>query len=215
MRQGYIPEEQPKEQTSRSTPKQISRKRFSIVYWASAVFITGLCVPILGKNAATYIFLAAITAWIFIRACVEEDKPQAPLQTKTIPHVSQEFTNAAGHRQNSTYEFVPCKVAGVTFKNGRRSRQTILRQIKWRDEPYDKDYIDITLQLSEFDGEPAVEVWANEEQIGYVPKNQAPFFANNWERCDSVFDFEVHGGGTLEDGEKISYGASFIARFRV
>ena len=126
-------------------------------------------------------------------------KPPAPAQEK--PHVP-------------IYDFVKCTVVGVTFKNGRRHRQTILRQIRWKDEPYENEP-DITLRLTEYEGQPAVEVWADEEQIGYIPKSQAQYFADNWNRYDSLFDFEVYGGGKTDDGERISYGAAFTTRFRI
>lgn len=125
-----------------------------------------------------------------------------------------------GHRVISHYTVIPITVAGVTFKNGRRSRQTILRQIFWKDEPYQRydpdDCIDLVTTV--FDNEPAVEIWfrnkKSREMIGYIPKEEAPFFCDNMNRYDGHFDFSVYGGGKNDDGSPRSFGASFTVRFR-
>lgn len=125
-----------------------------------------------------------------------------------------------GHEVNEKYTFVPIRVAGVTHKNGRRSRQTILRQIYWKDEPYEKleDENCIDLVATEYDGEPAVEVWVHSkkarEMIGYVPKKEAAFVAGRIEDLDTVFDFTVSGGGKTPDGEAVPYGAGLTIRLR-
>lgn len=109
-------------------------------------------------------------------------------------------------------------VAGVTFKNGRRSRQTILRQIYWKDEPYQRVNKNkcIDLVATTYNDEPAVEVWVhhkqNREQIGYIPKEMAPFFHQNLYRLNSCEDFEVYGGGIDSDGERHSFGCRFTAK---
>lgn len=115
--------------------------------------------------------------------------------------------------------FVRIKVAGVTHKNGRRGRQTILRQIRWKDGDYKRlDPEDcIRLKLTEYEGEPAVEVWVHstqaEEMIGYVPREELSFVAPNMAAFDGAYDLEVYGGGQAEDGTRLSYGATFTARF--
>lgn len=115
--------------------------------------------------------------------------------------------------------FVRIKVAGVTNKNGRRGRQTILRQIRWKDGDYKRLEPEdcIRLKLTEYEGEPAVEVWVHstqaEEMIGYVPKEELPFVALNMDAFDGAFGLEVYGGGQGEDGTRLSYGATFTARF--
>lgn len=122
-----------------------------------------------------------------------------------------------GHEVTSLYTFVPIKVAGVTFKNGRRWRQTILKQIRWKEEPY-QNLDGIQLVASEYNGEPSVEVWAynkkSREMIGYIPKKEAEYCHSHIDSFVDTFNFEVYGGGSLPDGTKISYGASFVARFQ-
>lgn len=90
------------------------------------------------------------------------------------------------------------KVAGVTFKNGRKTRQAILRAMKWQDPPYDK--VEITLKKTTFDGKPAIEVWANQEQIGFVPKDVVPDMMAAWQN-----EYMVTGWGIV-GGDDVSYG---------
>lgn len=108
-----------------------------------------------------------------------------------------------------------CKVAGVTFKNGRRHRQTILRQIKFHDGPYEYGP-DIRLVRTEFNGEPAIEVWANEEQVGYISKEDLPEVLKRWSagnvsdsKGPSTGSPNVYGGNLKEDGSRTNYGMEF------
>lgn len=126
-----------------------------------------------------------------------------------------------GHEIGSLYTFVPINVAGVTFSNGRRSRQTILRKVHWHDDPYTKTdaVINLSFRKVDFEGEPAIEIYieddnGNYEQIGYVPKAKVSYFCEHWDLYDSSFAFKVYGGGTRSDGTDISYGCSFTLRFR-
>lgn len=124
-----------------------------------------------------------------------------------------------GHEINSYFTFVPIRVSGVTYKNGRRSRQTILRNIYFNDEPYariDKNKC-VDFVPTDYEGEKAVEVWVyngkTREQIGYIPRDEASFFYDNLSRFHSCFDFVVSGGGKDSAGEPIPWGAGFTARF--
>lgn len=105
------------------------------------------------------------------------------------------------------------RVAGVTFKNGRRSRQTILRQIHFHDAPYENDP-EIRLNLTSFEGEPAVEVFANDEQIGNISKADLPLILPLLDKIKHI-EPEVTGGGTNKDGEQITYGMKLLITFTV
>lgn len=109
--------------------------------------------------------------------------------------------------ENARYQSFTFKVVGVTFKNGRRSRQTILRQIRFQDPPYDSKP-QIHLEQYEYEGEPAFSVWANDEQVGNIGKGDIPRLLRMWEQYDSVSDFSVYGGG-----EGRSYGMEITVRF--
>lgn len=122
------------------------------------------------------------------------DKPKSTLQAATVssPLVSEK----------QTFTF---KVAGVTFNNGRKTRQAILRKIKWGDEPFNGK-VRYTLKEYEFEGSPAVGVYANGEQIGNVPKDGLTFVLSCID-CISNVSAKIYGGGQSEIGENINYGA--------
>lgn len=107
------------------------------------------------------------------------------------------------------FEFLSVKVAGVTFKNGRRSRQTILRKIHFKDEPFDKETMELTLQREEWEGKPAFGVYVNGDQIGNIPAEYVSYVNDNFSRLDGIVNIEVYGGG-----EGRNYGAEITLRFR-
>lgn len=106
------------------------------------------------------------------------------------------------------YEFLKMKVAGVTFKDGRQSRQTMIRRLYWKDAPFDENEAEVTLQREEFEGKPAFAVLLNDRKIGYIPAEHAQFVADNFERCDGVTHIEA------SCGKDDVYGAEIIIRFR-
>ena len=110
--------------------------------------------------------------------------------------------------EDSPYEFIRTKIAGVTFKDGRKSRQTILRRLYWKDEPFDKNAAEVTLERGEYEGKPAFAVMLNGEKAGYVPAEHAQFVEDNFDRCDGVTHIEAYCG------KDDIYGAEIIIRFR-
>ncbi len=106
------------------------------------------------------------------------------------------------------YEFIRTKIAGVTFKDGHKSRQTILRRLYWKDEPFDKNAAEVVLERGEYEGKPAFAVMLNGTKAGYVPAEHAQFVDDNFDRCDGVTHIEAYCG--KED----IYGAEIIIRFR-
>ena len=107
------------------------------------------------------------------------------------------------------FEFLSVKVAGVTFKNGRNSRQTIFRKIHFKDEPVDKGTMELTLQREEWEGKPAFGVYVNGDQIGNIPAEYVSYVNDNFSRLDGIVNIEVYGGG-----EGRNYGAEITLRFR-
>lgn len=96
--------------------------------------------------------------------------------------------NVAGYKE------IEFKVAGVTFKNGRKTRQALLRAMKWKDEPFDKK-VDITFERYDYEGELAISVLANGEQIGNVPKEMVAEFDEKWTGQYLIESWEVLGSG--------------------
>ena len=113
------------------------------------------------------------------------------------------------------YDFLKFRLAGVSFKNSDgKSRQTLLRKMKFRDPPFDGDSWDINLRQYEFEDEDAVGVYVNGYMIGNVPRENISYVVLNWDRFDAVTSFEVIGGGKTANGEDLKYGAEVYIRFR-
>ena len=106
------------------------------------------------------------------------------------------------------------RVVGVTFKNpGGRSRQTILREIK-REEPSTYDF---SLRKYDYEGEPAVGVFYNDEQVGNIAKGADLRRAlEQIDRFDKFEAYEVTGGFKYDDdsGDRASYGLEIAVYFK-
>lgn len=92
------------------------------------------------------------------------------------------------------YKEIEFKVAGVTFKNGRKTRQALIRAIKFKDPPYDKEVV-ITLERYDFEGRLAIGVYANGEQLGNVPADMTSEVDTAWKGQYTVTYYEVLGSG--------------------
>lgn len=101
------------------------------------------------------------------------------------------------------------KVAGVTFKNGRKSRQAILRKIKFKDSPFDK-VLNVSFQGYDFEGEQAIGVYVNDEQIGNVPKTLLDEFIKYKDNPYVIQKLDVYGGN---DGK--NFGCSITITFKI
>lgn len=111
---------------------------------------------------------------------------------------------------SSPYTYLTFKVAGVTFKNGRKTRQAILRALRWGDEEIET----VDLEPYEWEGKPAVHVKVNDQVIGDIPANTVETFYE-YERLykrDNIH-CEVYGGNKLDDGSRGSYGSEVTVRY--
>ncbi len=114
------------------------------------------------------------------------------------------------------------KVKGVTFSNGNKSRQSILKKLFWdgywknqgsyefegqESEEESEGEVVCTLRRYEFEGSPAIGVYANDDQIGNVPKEDVPFVLDILDSISSVI-VQIYGGGTNDNGEKLNFGAN-------
>lgn len=135
-------------------------------------------------------------------------QPQAAQERNATARTpsAAEWVKSRASEVESKYEFLKFKVAGVTFKNGRKSRQTILRRMKFQDPPYNKG-VDLSLKREEYEGKPAFGVYANDEQIGFVPADLVEYVDANFSRIDQFTHIDVYGGG-----EGKNYGAEVILR---
>ena len=110
----------------------------------------------------------------------------------------------------SPYIFLRFKVAGVTFKNGRKTRQAILRAFNWGDEILET----VTFEEYEYESKPAVYVKLNDQIVGNIPADTTEIFLEH-ERLyqrDNVH-CDVYGGAKLDDGTRTNYGCEIIIRY--
>lgn len=156
------------------------------------------------------VVIAAVLGVIGFRkkAAPPKQEAAAPVSSAPAPAASAGEGKPAVYTQ-SGFDFLRTKVAGVTFKNGRRSRQTILRAMHFHDAPFDKGDMELTVERGEFEGKPAFGVFVNGEQIGNIPAEHAPFVEENFSRLDGITHIDVYGGG-----EGRNYGAEITLRFR-
>lgn len=108
------------------------------------------------------------------------------------------------------YIFFSFKVAGVTFKNGRKTRQAILRAFKWGDETVET--VDFEKYL--YEGRDAVYVKINDQIVGNIPSEHTQTFLDyekNYKR-DNVH-CEIYGGSKLDDGTRTNYGCEITIRY--
>lgn len=113
-------------------------------------------------------------------------------------------------KPEAPYIFLKFTVAGVTFKNGRKTRQAILRALKWGDEEIET----VDLEPYEWEGKPAVYVKVNGQVIGNIPADTVETFIEYERkykrgniRCD------VYGGSILDDGSRTNYGSEITIRY--
>lgn len=92
------------------------------------------------------------------------------------------------------YKEIDFRVAGVTFKNGSKTRQAIIRAIKYKDEPFDSKCC-ITFERYFYENELAISVLANGQQIGNVPRNLIEEFDQKWTSDYIIEEYEVLGTG--------------------
>jgi len=86
------------------------------------------------------------------------------------------------------------RVVGVTFDNDdgpARNRQEILREIA-AEEPHPRAF---SLEVYDFEGEPAVGVFYHGEQVGNIAKKDLPVVLPLMDRYAGLSDFAITGGG--------------------
>ncbi len=113
-------------------------------------------------------------------------------------------------KSESPYIFLRFKVAGVTFKNGRKTRQAILRAFKWGDEIPES----VTFEQYEYEGRPAVYVKINEQIVGNIPADTTETFLEHEKlyQRDNIH-CDIYGGIKLDDGSRTNYGCEIIIRY--
>lgn len=135
---------------------------------------------------------------------VNNVSPGAPYQNQATV---QPALQQAPMQMVSPNRYCRIKVAGVTFKNGQRSRQSILRKINFRDPPFDNG-VKIELQPYEWEGARAFGIYANGEQIGSIPAEDVDYVEKNSFKFDHI-SIEIYGG---QPGQ--NYGAELLIKLK-
>lgn len=180
-------------------------KKSVIALWIAAALFLACSFTFLPDGIGEFVCGVAIAA---VFAFLGYRKQRKPATTKEEADVPVPAASSPAPADDSPYEFIRTKIAGVTFKDGRKSRQTILRRLYWKDEPFDKNAAEVTLERGEYEGKPAFSVMLNGEKAGYVPAEHAQFVEDNFDRCDGVTHIEAYCG------KDDIYGAEIIIRFR-
>ena len=220
MQSGYKPDNG-KQKTG---GKKLGVFKIFLIVWVVLVMVAAFAIS---SDVGLYILLAG-AAVCLIRWAIKKDKQiaekrkvkQKAAESKAVqteraaPQAAQTRVKVeyVGPKPVDTIQRMNVRVAGVTYSNGRRQRQTILREIYWHDKAYAGKVV-LTLKVGEYEGKQTVEVWANEEMIGYVPAAQKDYFLEHWHQLAGLSSLDVSGGGETKDGEPIPFGASFVAAF--
>lgn len=176
-----------------------------ILFVVGAIFIIGI--PSYGSfgGAVVGIALAALCFYFGYRSL------KKPAHKNKTVNTAPASTSVPEPKEESPYEIIGIKLAGVTFKNGNKSRQTILRSLRFRDDDF-ADGVDLELKPYEWEGQPAYGVYANGQQIGNVPANMVSYISDNYDRIICFSGIEVYGGGRDEEGRALNYGCEVFLK---
>ena len=190
-------------------------KKTKIILIVLAILFVVSGISYLSTNAAVGLLTSAIGIVLGVVAFLKSKKEKSA-GVKSGSSLSTPPAPASAPVQENPnkihYTFHVICVAGVTFKNeDGKSRQTLLRKIKFQDPPFDGE-LRLEVREHEFEGEFALGVFVNGQQIGNVPKDDLHFFQENTDMIDTLTGFEVVGGGKDQQGNALSYGARFRLR---
>ena len=85
-------------------------------------------------------------------------------------------------------------VVGVTFSDGKKSRQSAIRRLG---KGYKDDFKTLSLRRHQFEGEDAVGVFSGDNQLGNISREDLPWLIEHWKEYASVGAYEVVGEDTL------------------
>lgn len=179
----------------------------SVPFFGQGSIIEGVCGIAIAAALGVfgYVTMKRTQAAELAKKDTENEEAPVALNDEIAP---SECSGNLKAQQDSSYEFLRTKIAGVTFKDGRKSRQTIIRRLYWKDEPFDKNEAEVVLERGEYEGKPAFAVILNGQKAGYVPAEHVQFIEENFARCDGVTHIEAYCGAND------IYGAEIIIRFR-
>lgn len=170
-------------------------------------------------SIAAIIFLPAAVLFFWLAyVCIKEQKRRKAAQEKAAERQREKEAKEAEEQRKREareaelrkYEFLTFKVAGVTFKNGRKTRQAILRAFKWGDEEIET----ISFEPYTYEDRPAVYVVINEQIVGNIPSEYTEKFYEMERLYERVnVHCEVYGGTKLDDGSRTNYGCEVYIKY--
>lgn len=163
--------------------------------------VAGIIFILLSPYATFFVVVGGVLLFLFYRTN-KKYKQALSKPVDVIDKINDEV--------NSKYIFLSFKVAGVTFKNGRKTRQAILRAFRWGDERIET----VDFEVYEYEGRPAVYVKINDQIVGNVPADKTQEFLDieRTHKRDNVHA-EVYGGSKLDDGSRGHYGCEITVRY--
>lgn len=124
-----------------------------------------------------------------------------------ISNVNEEAVKAIVDAVKEKSHYLSFSVAGVTFKNGRQSRQTLLRKIKFNDEPFEQ-INSFDIEQYEYEGLPAYSILVNSFCIGNIPKSIIDEYEKYKDYECSITALDITGGGT-----DLNFGCNLTLKF--
>ncbi len=166
--------------------------------------VTGIIILLIGIALPPLIILSAVFFFLSYKANKAYKTATATADSAVNPDAVQAIVDAVSADNVHLLTF---SVAGVTFKNGRKSRQAILRKIKFHDEPFES-IKSFDIEKYDYEGENAYSILVNSEQIGNIPKSNIAEYEQYCNYPVSVTDLSITGGG-----DNINYGCNITLKF--
>lgn len=176
-------------------------EKYRVLFWVLGGVFTTLCVVFAPLAYVGMIFIA-----LAIIGTVRHNKRKPEKKTESVAPAP----TPAPAPVKEPYVFLRFKVAGVTFNNGRKTRQAILRAFKFGDEVIET----VDFEQYEYEGKPAIYVKINDKIVGNIPSN----LVNTYLEYESMYTLDnihcdVYGGNKLDDGTKTNLGCELVLRF--
>ena len=132
-----------------------------------------------------------VCAVLLFRSPKKTEPAQAPAAPEPVREAPQTY-------YKPRFKYVEYKLAGVTYKDGRLSRQAALRAIKFEEPPY-YDHPQLVAEIQEYEGQPAVAIKANGRMLGFIPKQRVPEFMADYPNFTGITDIKIIGHKQEDD----------------
>lgn len=125
--------------------------------------------------------------------CMQAETKHLPPEQRAIVAEELKQIKLPEKIETGQYQFVPFKVAGVSFESSGIKRQEYLHKIRYREIPFDA-VLNVNLEQYEYQGEAALAVVVNNAVIGNVPRQLVQYLVENKSRILGTRSLNVYGG---------------------